>query len=234
MCDTIGTTLHLAGFAIRQIYVTLCVGTLAKTGGLSVASTKELANYRFDVRDQKQFEEDIKRWHTTENWIADVLQKMLTVAFNRSVEVRPNGCAMDGRYLEDNEVTTEPDYSLHVEGWRKVVPLEIKSADGLLQTFHIKVEQIESYLRQDPRMLILMVRGTGTKRPEFTVLRPEDFLNHSFEQLPFATWGGKLCYRLYAYQFRWEPFVLMKYYRRGFFSDPWIKEPNSRQQTKAI
>lgn len=181
-------------------------------------------NYRFDVRDKKTFQKDIKKWHRIENHIAAVFEKRLTDSFGVPFSVEPNGCGMDGEYLEDNEVTTEPDFIIAADGVKKRIPLEIKASDGHLKVFHIKVDQVRSYLDYDANMIMLMVRGTETDQPVFTIMRPSMFVAHSFPVVRFATWGNKKCYRLYATQFHWEPLYSDKRIDPALFTKSWLND----------
>lgn len=162
-------------------------------------------NYRFDVRDKKVFIKDIHKWHRVENKIASVFEKRLTDSLGRTVTIQVNGCGMDGRYLEDHEVTTAPDFLIVVDDAKRTIPLEIKASGDFLNVFHIKVDQVRSYLEFDPDLMMLMVRGTKAKNPVFTLMRPSMFVQHEFPVVKFATWGNKKCYRLFARQFHWEP-----------------------------
>lgn len=182
-------------------------------------------DYRKDVRDDTQFKEDILRWHRVENDIAAVFQQILTKVFRRPVYISPTGCDMTGRYLEDKDVTTAPDFLIHFPGREKYGRhLEIKAAAESLSVFHFKVDQIHQYNKRYPGTLILMVRGTSTDHPTFTIFAAED-LEHKypFQKVEYAGWGGKLCYRLTAEMFHWEPLVVRNSYPLDFFQKKWIR-----------
>jgi len=158
-------------------------------------------NYRHDDRSPEQFARDIKA-HTMEERALFLLWLDL---IERETGKRPSykdtGCGKTGDVLDDKDVSTEPDFE--VEGYGLV---EIKFSKPFLNKFfHLKTSQVKQY--QKKGATILMVHGTETKRPVFTMLKPEA-LNKIIKDCKTVNWQGfgfKPAYRIPVGRFVWRP-----------------------------
>ena len=160
-----------------------------------------MSEYRFDSRSKEEFEKDIKSRTMEERalffmWL-DLLEK--------ETGVRPKftdtGCGRDGNLLDDNKVSTLPDFE--VEGYGKV---EVKfSNPNLDRAFHLKVNQVKSYHQNGA--MILMVNGAADPVPTFTILKPEALgkIIDAYKVIPFKGFGWKPAYRIPVKDFIWRP-----------------------------
>ncbi len=154
-----------------------------------------MANYRFDRRSKRQFTKDIKEAHAIEDAIMEAW-----LAKIGNPPAKQHGCGPDGEYLDQANVNTDADYD--VEGYGLI---EVKfSKPKLRRQFHLKVDQIQSYLDQDAS--ILMVDGWETDTPTY-VLIPAALLRGMIPDLEVLSWqgfGGKMAYRIPLDKFVWR------------------------------
>lgn len=151
-------------------------------------------NYRFDRRSKEEFKRDIKE--------GNMLEKQLLERWLRRVgnpKYRETGCGNDGEFLEASQVSLAADF--WVEGYGSV---EVKFAKPLASTFHLKVDQIASYLRNNAS--VLMVIGVNTITPKYYLMSQDDLL-YITENAPCVTceqFGGKQAYRVPAEWLSWK------------------------------
>lgn len=181
-------------------------------------------NYRQDIRTKSEFCKDIKLWHRRERDAAKVFERILSTALKSPVHIIENGCDMSGEYLPDHKVTTEPDFRIVFDSGSERF-LEIKATKKDLKYFHIKVQQVDQYLKHCPDCIILMVNrwDPSFQNPAFTIFTPGIFREFPFEIVQCHWWGGKLGYRCHVDMFRWEPFVPQPNYPDDFLKRMWIK-----------
>ena len=164
--------------------------------------TKKKKDYRFDRRTQKQFEKDIKEGHKIERMLLDRWLDCVEKTKGKRPMVEFTGCGEDGEYLERNQVNDNADF--YVDGYGLV---EIKFSKPLLtENFHLKISQVESYIRQDAN--ILMVIGTETDTPKYVLITTDNlvFIKGSCKIVRFYGFGGKESYRIGVSQFAWREF----------------------------
>lgn len=155
------------------------------------------SKYRQDKRSLKEFKADIKASSQIEQ---ELLGKWLK-SQGMPVLFELTGCGPNGEYLSDKNVSTKADFRVPNVGL-----IEVKFSKKVLKNvFHLKSQQIESYITQE--CLLLMVNGACTKEPTYILLGP----NHLYEITkiyPIINWqgfGGKPSYRCNIKDFEWRP-----------------------------
>lgn len=156
--------------------------------------------YRRDHRSQAEFAEDIALGTAAEAKIIRRYARYVDDVFGIPVKVKSSGCDNSGKYLEDDDVTTAADYRLNGR------LVEVKFNNEMLDAFHFKKNQLNSYLKQGA--VILWVNGWKTDNPEFTILKRRHLqrIKNTAELVSFRGWGGKKCYRLHKSDFNWFRF----------------------------
>lgn len=159
-------------------------------------------NYRFDKRSKEEFAADIKASTKTEAVLLNLWLDYVEKNTGNRLKFRHTGCgSKKGEFLEDSKVTTHADYE--VEG---VGLLEIKFSKKLLpKVFHLKVRQVESYLRQGAT--ILMVNGSESDIPLFTLIDTAALqaITEDCEVRPWAGFGNKRSYKIPMSRCVWRP-----------------------------
>ncbi len=159
-------------------------------------------NYRMDHRSKDEFKKDIKMAHAIE---LDILNRWLNL-IKKETGIRPkyqdNAPRNDGEYLADRQVTTDADYI--VEGYGL---LEIKFSKPLLKDFfHLKQNQVLSYLRQ--QCILLMVSGINTENPVWTLIYPVDLIRlislGECHEVKWFSAGFKEAYKIPVNEFEWR------------------------------
>lgn len=156
-------------------------------------------SYRTDGRDKEEFRQDIADGIKQEHEIIERWLNLLEQKSGKRPLCRWTGCGDPDQFLVDEEVSTEADFD--VEGYGKI---EVKFSRPSFTRFHVKVTQLESYLRQ--QATILMVKGWDTDEPQFTMISPEIMEQglKIWPRLKFKGFGGKLAVRIHANQFVWR------------------------------
>jgi len=157
-----------------------------------------MSGYRKDKRSLKEFKADIKSAKHIE---LDCLMRWLKIQ-DKPLSYQANAPGEDGEYLEDKEVTTDADYSVESYGL-----MEVKFSKPMINKhFHLKVAQVQSYLKQGAT--ILMVNGYETERPEWTLIYPdklEILTKHpDCPIIPYFGFGGKPSYKIPVGLFYWR------------------------------
>jgi len=157
--------------------------------------------YRFDERSEAEFKKDIKK-HTMEEralfllWL-DLVEKET----GSRPKFQDTGCGKNGDFLEDNEVSTDPDFE--VDGYGLI---EVKFAKPLLtRNFHLKANQVRAYAKKGAT--VLMVNGSDEDIPTFTLLKA-DTLKAIMKDCPVVPWkgfGNKSSYKIDVKRFLWRP-----------------------------
>ncbi len=154
-------------------------------------------NYRQDGRSKDEFREQIQKRITREN---ELFLKWIESHENPPKYVY-NGCGLNGEYLEDDQVTSDADYI--VDGYG---PFETKYSGPLIKTcFHLKVSNINSYIKQ--KATILMINGADTSNPVWTIISPNVLKKITEEEtiISFPGFGGKNAYKIPISKFTWRP-----------------------------
>jgi hypothetical protein len=158
-------------------------------------------NYRFDSRSREEFERDIKERTLEERRLFLLWLDLLERENGTKPSYTDTGCGKDGDFLEDTNVTTEPDFN--VEGYGKI---EVKFAKPLIDKFfHLKVSHVKAC--KECGASILMINGAREEQPVYTMIRPE-FLEKIMDTcpiVPFQGMGHKPCYKIHVNNFVWRP-----------------------------
>lgn len=152
--------------------------------------------YRIDHRSIDQFVEDIKIGHEKERNIMNAYKQYVYENYGIKLDVKPNGVDNSGRFIY-GKVNTQADYLVNGK------PLEIKFNNKLLDFFHFKVSQLDSYIRQNAN--VLFVNGYETLCPVFTIMTPNHLrkVRKLKEPIYFEKWK-KQVYRLRASDYVWK------------------------------
>lgn len=153
--------------------------------------------YRMDNRTPEQFKKDILEGHKIERQIIDAYVKQIEEEIGVILNVEDNGCDNSGKFLK--RATSDADFL--VNG----TLVEVKFNKKMLKKFHLKQNQLHSYIKQGAN--ILWVNGWETEQPVYTVLKKHDllFIRDGMEPISVWVWGGKLGYKLSADEFSWKP-----------------------------
>lgn len=143
-----------------------------------------MGNYRFDNRSKKQFADDIKNSTRKEKELLNCWLDYLEKRNNKRPGFKYAGCGSDkGEYLDIKNVSTDADYE--VDGYGLI---EVKfSKKKLNKVFHLKINQVKSYINQGAT--ILMVDGADTKSPYFTLI-DADTLKIIQDDCKIKAWAG--------------------------------------------
>ena len=157
-------------------------------------------SYRLDGRSEEEFKKDIKSRTLQERQLFLMWLDYLENNTGKRPEFKDNGCGQAGEYLEDKDVSTDPDFE--VEGYGQV---EVKFANPLLtRDFHLKANQVRSYCESGA--LILMINGAKEDIPQFTLLK-NDTLKDIMDDckiIPWQGFGGKMSYHIPISKFVWR------------------------------
>lgn len=152
--------------------------------------------YRIDHRTIDQFSKDIKIGHEKERDIMNAYKQYVYDTYGIQLDVKPNGVDNSGKFIF-GKVNTKADYLVNDK------PLEIKFNNRMLDFFHFKVSQLNSYIRQDAH--VLFVNGYETSCPVFTIMTPKHLRKVRKLKKPiyFEKWK-KQVYRLRASDYVWK------------------------------
>lgn len=146
--------------------------------------------YRKDKRSLEQFKKDIIHSTIRERAILNRVLKPIYDQTGIPLIIEDNGVDNTGEFTE--EATTDADF--------KVGRLiDVKYEDPNMQRFHLKVNQVQSYLKQNA--VILFVMGFDTKTPKYTWIEPKDIINNETE----IFWQKK-CYILRKRDYKWRDY----------------------------
>lgn len=160
-----------------------------------------MGSYRFDSRSEDQFKKDIKDSTMTERNLFLSWLNLVKKETGKRPKYKDTGCGKDGEFLEDNQVSADPDF--YVEGYGSI---EVKfSKPTLDKFFHLKKSQVKKYLEK--QTTILMFNGTEGKCPQFTMLKPDTLkrICSDCEVVKWMGFGGKESYRIPINMFIWRP-----------------------------
>lgn len=160
-----------------------------------------MGNYRFDGRSKKQFERDIKSRTMEERSLFLMWLDLLEKQTGKRPAYKDTGCGKNGELLEENEVSTSPDFD--VEGYGRV---EVKFSKPMLtKCFHLKVNQVKQYTKTD--VTILMINGADNDIPTFTMLKPPALkaIIKDCEVVEWVGFGFKSSFKIPINKFVWRP-----------------------------
>lgn len=148
----------------------------------------------------EKFAADIEHATRVEREIINLYVRYYKAKYGIELDIEDNGCDNSGKLLGRGKVSTKADFKLDGK------PVEVKFNKEMLPRFHFKVDQLNSYVKQDAS--IVWVNGYETEIPVFTVLKTADMERIKKIKIPvaFFPWGGKMCYELDAQEFRWVKF----------------------------
>ena len=159
-------------------------------------------SYRFDNRSPEEFARDIKSRTMEERAIFLLWLDFVEHDTGHRPSYKDTGCGQTGDVLEDHEVSSDPDF--YVDGYGLV---EVKFSKPMLKKFfHLKSSQVRQYCKKDTT--ILMVRGTDSQNPLFTMLKPNALkeITKDCKEINWQGFGGKLSYRIPVDRFVWRSF----------------------------
>lgn len=156
-------------------------------------------SYRKDCRSDAEFQRDITRGIEAERRIIWRWLDLIEQDTGTRPDCTFNGCGDADTLLSDAEVSTEADY--FVDGIGK---LEVKFSRPLNPVLHLKVSQLESYVKQNAT--ILLVNGWGTDDPQFTLISPEVIKTglKIWPRVQFKGFGNKLSCRIKPASLVWR------------------------------
>jgi hypothetical protein len=160
-------------------------------------SDRDVDAYRRDTRNETQFKQDIQDGTRKEREIAEKYVKKIEEGTGILLKLVDNGCDNSGRWIKADKISTRADFILGGK------PLEVKFSDPWSNLFHLKVSQIESYIRQ--KAYLLFVNGYNTSKPKYVLFLPHELIKLTETKSPVTYWE-KPCYELFANEFRWEDF----------------------------
>jgi len=126
--------------------------------------------------------------------------KILSKERKKKIGYKNNGCGNDGRPLEISDVSTDADFVVDEVGF-----VEVKFSKSVCKEFfHLKVNQVNSYLKQNATLL--MVNGSMTDTPTYTVIDSFglDRLKSICKVVPFAGFGFKEAYKIPVSNYIWK------------------------------
>lgn len=157
--------------------------------------------YRLDHRSEAEFKKDIKDRTLQERVLFLLWLDLIEKKTGKRPDYEDTGCGKTGEYLEDSEVSMDPDFT--VEGYGRV---EVKFSKPMLdRVFHLKANQVKSYRASGAT--ILMVNGADSDVPQFTLLHTDALASimEDCRVVPWRGFGGKPSYRIPVTKFIWRP-----------------------------
>jgi len=162
--------------------------------------------YRKDNRTTEQFAADIKECTSIESFLMKLYVKWLNenkVRNNIPYTHIDNGINNTGDLIrEDNDVDTRADFVLKREG-RPDRLIDIKFCRKDYNRFHLKINQIKSYIKND--VCIINFMGIMSPNRRFCIIPPmalQEHLNKK-EIILFEPWGYKEVLRFLENEFEW-------------------------------
>jgi len=158
-------------------------------------------SYRHDRRSKEEFEKEIKEYTLEERSLFFMWLDLVEKETGKRPEYKDAGCGNHGELLEDNEVSTHPDFEVNGYGL-----VEVKFSKPMLDNvFHLKENQVRSYIKKNAT--ILMVNGINSDIPEYTMLKPsalKDIVD-SCDVVKWWGFGNKKAFRIPIKKYIWWP-----------------------------
>ena len=171
-----------------------------ETNNISESCSNKNDSYRLDVRSKEQFHKDILEASNHERDLVSLWTKVLSKERKKVIGYRNNGCGNDGRPLEISDVSTDADFIVDDVGL-----VEVKFSKTVCKEFfHLKVNQVNSYLKQNATLL--MVNGSMTDEPVYIIIDGAalERLKSSCKVVPFAGFGFKAAYKIPVNNYIWK------------------------------
>lgn len=161
--------------------------------------------YRKDSRSEKQFAKDIKECSTIENRLINAYINDLSNRKGKKYSYRDNGVDNTGELIKDDKkVTTDADFVIITpEGKEYLAELKFSKPDT--NRFHIKINQLISYEKQNACLVMFM--GIETDNCRYTIILPQDIPNILKTAYRTNLWY-KPVVRLFNKDFTWYPVKL--------------------------
>lgn len=157
-------------------------------------------NYRFDKRTEQEFVNDIAEATSIEKGLMELYVDDLNRRQGNLYSYSNHGVDNSGNYIPDiKHVNSKADFILHKRGSRDRL-IEIKFSKPTTSTFHLKVSQLESYIKQD--CCIVMFMGVDSENCSYTILLPKNYRNYIDAGEKKRMWG-KDCIRFKVKDFTW-------------------------------
>lgn len=160
-------------------------------------------DFRFDNRSKEQFSKDIKECTSIERLLMEDYVKYLNSRLNKKNHYKfiDHGVDNSGEFLEAKKVVTKADFLLTHPNQpdRKI---EIKFCRKNNSVFHLKIHQLESYIKKDVAIVNWM--GIDTPEKRFCILTPQmmkDLLTNG-KRIFFKPWM-KECIRIENKDMEW-------------------------------
>lgn len=142
-------------------------------------------SYRKDKRSDEQFKKDIEKFSS--------LEEKYIAAFADLIGQKYYRYGFREGELSDDEVNTKADF------WVDSIGLvEVKTCRRFPEYFHLKVSQINSYVKQAASILMIL----DTDNPKYALIKPDQLTK--YEQVNFFPYGGKLSYKIPTGDFEWQ------------------------------
>jgi hypothetical protein len=150
--------------------------------------------YRQDWRTTEQFQSDIKDSTKLERKLMAAYVTWLNsrIRDENKYSFDDYSAGNDGEFIEDGKVTCDADFLLRRSG-RPAYKIDIKFCKPNKDCFHLKVNQLESYIQNNVAIVNFM--GVNTDNPRFCILKPDELAEWlaTGEQVKYRNWGNKLC-----------------------------------------
>lgn len=141
-------------------------------------------NYRKDFRTNEKFKLDIDKFSK--------LEERLIKLFADKVGKTCYKHGFKEGELEDDEVNTDADFWIDGIGL-----VEVKTCKGFPEFFHLKVNQVQSYIKQKAKILMVL----SPDKPVYSLISPSEI--EKYEQVTFYPFGNKLSYKISRKDFQW-------------------------------
>lgn len=158
-------------------------------------------NYRFDKRSPEEFAKAIKDCTLIERKLMEVYVNWLNSTKGEAYTFSDHGVDNSGEFIkDDNKVNTKADFLLHTKGKRDK-KIEIKFCRPQLTRFHLKVKQVEKYIKED--VCIVNFMGIESEEPRFCILTPK-VLEEALKNNKRVNMWGKLTIRFNCVDCKWN------------------------------
>ena len=130
----------------------------------------------------------------------------LSARRKKPYKIIDHGVDNSGKLLGDKQVNTKADFLLVTDD-NTQFKIEIKFSRPFNDVFHLKVGQLNSYIKQD--CCIVMFNGINTDKPAYCIIKPKEMGKILDTARRISLWG-KQQVQLPAKDFTWYPVSLPK------------------------
>jgi hypothetical protein len=164
-----------------------------------------IMEYRRDGRSVERFAQDLKDCHRVENQLMTLYVGWLNsrIRNDDKYSFEDNGVDNSGKLLTDKQVTSAADFLL-IRAGHSAKHIDIKFCREERKTFHLKVSQLNQYVKNN--VAIINYMGSDGENRRFCIIKPDEikWLLKYGEKVKFAVWGYKECIRCYVNDFEWH------------------------------